>query len=270
MTTEDRLRDALHAEAARIEPRDGWNAIESRFGETPLQTNRFRVLSIAAAAALVLVAAVAVLAQQDNDKPRPVITNPGTTSPTTAAPVAPARKDIWPIDDSARYTTPEAMATAFAHEFLGVADATVAFHLSSGPSGYGSVDVVSSVGTVITTLDVEQEADDSWVALSAHNDHLVIDNPLKGDTITSPQRITGSSIAFEGTVHVTLYGYGGDATHPLLTTSTFTGHGTELGPFETTITWPPTPDTWCLLMLWTDSARDGSLAEATVRLVSLA
>ena len=270
MTTEDRLRDALHGEAARIEPRSGWNAIESRLSET-VPRNRMRVVSIASAAALVLVATVAVLAQQDNDKPRPVITNPGTTTTTTttAAPVAPARTYIWPIDETANYRTPAAMAAGYVHEFLGLADGAVGTY-RAGDTTSGEIDVRSSFGGLISTLLAQQGADGSWHALEATNPNLVMGNPAKGEHIASPQRITGESVAFEGVVHVSLYGYdGGDAQHPLLLTTTFMGHGTELTPFETTISWPPTSDKWGLLMLWTDSARDGSLAEATVRYVRL-
>jgi hypothetical protein len=269
MTTEDRLRDALHGEAARIEPRDGWNAIESRLGETAPR-NRLRGVSIAAAAALVLVAAVAVIAQQDTDKPKPVITNPGTTTTTAAyAPSNPAgQRWVWPIDSTRTFSSAPDLAGDFAHEFLGVADATIGDYRGGDPHS-GEIDIHSSFGGLISTLLVVQNGD-GWHVFEASNPNLQIDEPKESAVITSPQRITGSSVAFEGVVHVSLYGYGGiDPKHPFLGTTTFTGHGTELTPYETSFSWEPTSATWGLLMLWTDSARDGSLAEATVRLVRL-
>jgi hypothetical protein len=270
MTTEDLLRETLHAEAERIQPADGWAKIDARLHERA--PRRWLPYGAAAAAALVLVAAVTVLALND-DKAQPVITNPGTSTTvhptTTAVPVASAPEYVWPIDPAAHYTTPESMAAAFVHEFLGVADGSFGT-FRAGDTTSGEIDVKSSFGQVISTLLAVRESDGSWHAREAVNPHLVIDSPSRGDTITSPQKITGQSVAFEGTVHVTLYGYGGDAAHPTLATSTYTGHGTELGPYETSITWKATTDKWGLLMLWTDSARDGSLAEATVRLVRLA
>jgi hypothetical protein len=276
MTTEDRLRDALHAEADQIHPRDGWTAIEARMGKAAPR-NRRLLYGLAAAATLVLVAAAAV-ALQDKDSAKPVLTNPGETTTTTltAANDLPRPAPfVWPIDESVKYETPETMAAAFVHEFLGVADASVGTY-RAGDTTSGEIDVKSSFGTVISTLLAQRDIDGSWRAVEAVNPHLVIDTPEPESEIRSPQTITGSSVAFEGTVHVTLYGYESwdrrqpcGACHPFLATTTFTGHGTEMGPYETSISWSRTTDKWGLLMLWTDSARDGSLAEATVRYVHL-
>jgi hypothetical protein len=275
MNTEDRLRDALHGEASRVNPREGWANIESRLNETAPRS-RLRVVSAIAAALFVIIAGA--LALRDGDDAKPVVTNPGTTSPTdaptTVVPGEAAPKYIWPVDPAAAYRTPEAMAAGYVHEFLGLADATVGAY-RAGDTSSGEIDVKTSFGTVISTLLARQEVDGSWHALEAMNPHLVIGNPYKGVTIKSPQKITGSSVAFEGTVHVSLYGYEdwGAAPcgicHPFLGTTTLTGYGTELGPYETSISWPPTTAKWGLLMLWTDSARDGSLAEASVRLYRL-
>jgi hypothetical protein len=274
MNTEDRLRAALHTEAEQIHPHDGWAAIEARLDGRHRSRRPFAYVAAAAAAAVLVAAAAVVL--QDRDDAKPVLTNPGTstavpeTTTTTAVVVAAAPKYIWPIDPAANYRTPAAMAGAYVHEFLGVGDATVGAY-RAGDTTSGEIDVKTSFGQVMSTLLAVQESDGSWHAFEATNPNLVIDTPVKGETITSPQTITGKSVAFEGTVHVTLYGYDGDnPQHPLLATKTYTGHGTELSPYTTSIDWPPTNDQWGLLMLWTDSARDGSLAEATVRLVRLA
>ena len=281
MNTEDRLRTALHQEASRIEPHDGWPAIEARLDETaPRSRARY---ALAAAAAVVLVAAAAIVLRSD-DQPKPVLTNPGETTTTTPAAVPSTTRYLWPLDDNTSrvFMAPDALVASFAGTFLGIPDPHVG-NDRPGEDGTVEVDVYTpgvgaSPAVIITTVRAMHD-DNGWHVVETTNDTLVLTSPRLGDVVSSPIALRGSSVAFEGTVHFTLLGYGGDFAcdqcggtpqHPFLATTTYTGGGTEMTPFDTTLTYGPTPAQYAIVMMWTDSARDGSLAAATIRWVELA
>jgi hypothetical protein len=92
MKTEERLYDALHDYADRIEPEDGsWGKIAARFDESPGRAPKRPTrgpLVLAGVALVLLVVLIATLVVRDNDGTR-VVTNPGDASSTApAAPVA--------------------------------------------------------------------------------------------------------------------------------------------------------------------------------------
>jgi hypothetical protein len=290
MNTEDRLRDALQREAARVEPGDGWAKIESRLDEA-VPRNRFRIVSIAAAAVVLLAAGALVI--RDDDKPRPVVTNPGTT--TTAIPAnGHGGLFIWPAGAEG-FPTPEAAADAFAREFLTMPNPEV---LTTGTEVVGSganaeeltyVDVRPDRAGPPTHLVLPREAS-GWFVRSATADDLEVDSPA-GYADAIPDRntlhIAGKSIAFEGVVHVTVLALGSslpcremfsqcasdtsaaDGTGHALANTTFTGSGSEKTAFAVDVPLDRPYGNYGVLVLWTDSARDGSLAEATVRLIRL-
>ena len=287
MNAEDRLRDALRGEAERVNPIDGWARIEEGINAMPRRSN-YRYLAIAAAAALVLVAAVAVIAQRDDDK-TPVIaerppetttststtTTTTTTTTTAALPAAPAY--LWPFDYSGTYRTPEALAEAYAKDFLGMPTPRISEY-RAGDSRSGEIDVHPSPrGTMGSRLVVREDAD-GWHVVSAESDNLELDTPERNDLIKSPARLTGRSISFEGTVRVAVLQYGTTmrcvyptdscgANHGVLANTFFTGSGDEKRPFTTDVTFDRSSTRFGLIVLWTESGENGTLAEATVRLV---
>jgi hypothetical protein len=295
MNTEDRLRDALHGEAARIEPREGWANIESRLGEA-VPRNRFRILSIAAAAVVLLAAGALVI--RDDETPRPVVTNPGpTTSPPTTTAI-PANGHgglfIWPAGADG-FPTPAAAGEAFARDFLTMVNPEV---VTTGTEVVGSganaeeltyVDVRPDRAGPPTHLVLPREAS-GWFVRTATADDLEVHSPAGYvDAIPDPNtlHITGKSIAFEGVVHVTVLALGSslrctgmfsecagdtsaaDGTGHALANTTFTGGGSEKTDFAVDVPLDRPYGNYGVLVLWTDSARDGSLAEATVRLIRL-
>jgi hypothetical protein len=281
MSTEDRLRDALHATATQIEPREGWTMIESRLSKA-VPTNRTRLLAIAAAAALVLVAGVAVLTQQDDDG-TPVVTEPDTTTTTidtptstTAVPVATAPTFVWPATES-EYRTPRDLATTFARDFLNMPNPNVGEY-QAGDSRSGEIVVhPKPTGSQSTTVLV-REHDSRWYVVAANADNLELDTPAALARITSPVHLTGRSIAFEGTVSVAVLRYGTtlQCTVPtdvcgsdpgVYANTFFTGSGDEKRPFEADITFSTPQTELGYVVLWTNSAEDGSVSEATVRLI---
>jgi hypothetical protein len=278
MTTEDRLRDALRGEAARIEPRDGWARIESRLGET-VPRNRLRILSIAAAALVVLATGIVFAANRNGDHPVTAGQPESTTTSTTEVSDVLRPSFSWPLPGQQTYPTAHDVADGFARNFLGMPDPTVGEY-RPGDTRSGEIDIHPfATGTIGSTLGVREETD-GWHVFSANSDNLQLDQPKELDRITSPAHLTGRSVAFEGTVHVTMVSQdgtlvcargcaGGTGTHPFLAMTTFTGHGTEMGPFATDVSFERYGATIGVLILWTDSARDGSVAEATLRLVVL-
>jgi hypothetical protein len=293
MNTEDRLRDALHAEADQVSPRDGWAAIESRLATT-VPRNRSRYLMAAAAAALVVVAAVAVIAQRDNDTERPVVTEPDVTSTTpTSAPtpttavattqvaeepvnLGPHRGILW----SHSFATPRDAAAAFARDFLGMPNPSVG-EFQQGDARSGEIVIhPKPTGTQATTLAL-REYDSQWYVLAANADNLELDTPAADARISSPVHLTGRSIAFEGHVNVAVLRYDTtmQCTRPtdscgsdpgVYANTYFVGHGTEKAPFETDVTFTHPQGPYGYVVLWTYSAEDGSMSEAAVRLVRFA
>ncbi len=90
----------------------------------------------------------------------------------------------------------------------------------------------------------------NWFVVASTTDNLQLDTPTTNDVIASPQRLAGRSVAFEGTVRVTLLTWGTSmrcvpatdtcGSEPrVLYDDFFTGHGSELTPFETTISFNP-------------------------------
>jgi hypothetical protein len=283
MSTEQRLRDALHAEAARIEPSERWARIEDAIDAGPRRSPA-RYLPLAAAAVALLAAAVAVVTQRDDDR-RPVNAGEPATTTSPVAVVEPDGSDdepaiavfTWPFVENSPYQTPQAVAAAFARDFLGMPDATVGEFDSTS----GEIDVHPyPTGTIGSTLLVGR-SDSGWVVSGAMSANLLIDSP-RGGTITSPVQLRGRSVAFEGTVHVTLLATGTDlscvtqearacgTSDAVLANTTYTGGGTEMTPFTVDVPFTKTDaQDIAIIVLWTDSARDGSIAEATIQPVWL-
>jgi len=89
----------------------------------------------------------------------------------------------------------------------------------------------------------------------------VIGAPTSNAVVTSPLHLSGSSVAYEGVVNVSLR-VSGRAT-PLVT-STVMGGGSQLSPFKGTIRFAGTHGQRGVLVLTELSAKDGSVICATV------
>ncbi len=277
MSTEDRLRDALRVEAATIEPwGDGWARIEARTARPASRVKWFAAIGVAIAT---LGGGLAVNAALQDDS-TPLVVNPGPSTTTTTAIQASPDTDfaIWPAADmSVSYDSPEKLAETFARDWLGMTSPTVGTY-RAGDSRSGEIDIHAFAGGVATTLSVREDGVRGWRVFDVRSPNLELTTPKTLDKVTSPMTLTGRSVAFEGVVHVTLIrrnmslscAFGcGTLGFVGMADSTFTGAGTELAPFETKLTYQSPPTDTGILVLWTDSPRDGSIAEATVRLVRL-
>ncbi len=190
---------------------------------------------------------------------------PSTTGATgtTVSPTAQPATAVWPFaSSSTRYSDPVAAATGFATTYLGFAHPVIGA-FQQGDNRSGEVQVRPGANGMITTVFLRQlGADNTWWVLGATTAHLVLDQPKALATISSPVTLQGSSTAFEGTVNVEIRQ---DGTLTPLTTGYFTGGGNgKMGPFSKAFSFPTPSASAGAIVLKTLSARDGTVAEATV------
>jgi len=250
---------------------------------TQRRPNLTRYIAIALAIVAIPGALAVNAAIQDDEKP--LIVNPGpsttTTVPatTTSTPVNTQQQFVYPWDakEGPSFKTPVALANSFARDFLGMTNPTVGTY-RAGDSLSGEIDIFAFERGVATTVLVRQRGDGDWFVVASSSPNLQLDIPTTDDTIRSPVHLKGRSVAFEGTVQVTLlnWGYTMQCTLPtdtcgsgraVLANTFFTGHGTDLTAFDFPLSFELKGEKTGVLLLWTASAMDGSMAEATVRLV---
>ncbi len=155
-----------------------------------------------------------------------------TTS--TTAPLAPLPTEaVWPPAGSpTAFSTPTQAATDFARRFLGMGTPQIGTPRVAGADA--TVDLRplprASLTSVVTLRRVDGRG---WVVLGCAAPSIQVDQPAVGATISSPLTVRGRAQAFEGTVDVEVRRDG--ATVPL-GRSFGTGGGTEVLPFEATVT----------------------------------
>lgn len=275
MTTEDRLRAAMRAHAESIEPApDGWTRIQERLHTMPSRRARFLVVPAAAATVAAVLIGVSLLG--DDDPTAPPVAEPTSTTttappPSTTTTTAPAARypanAVWPAQDSPRrFATPPELARAFARDFLGMKSPVVKTFRQNEPRA-GEIDIHPNPRASIRTILTVQENDSGWFVTSANSPSIELDVPAADAAVTSPMKLSGRSVAYEGQVQMTLLEEGEPRFGTTLGSGYFTGNGDVKGPFTASLkfTSPRTPTG--LLVLWTSSAEDGGLMEATIRRV---
>lgn len=233
-------------------------------------------LIVALVAAMALVAAlVAVLVWPDDgedavteptttEAPEPTATEttaPTTESPTTAAP-APVDTStaVFPYaSGDVRYDDPVAAARGFAVDFVGFTDPLVG-EFMQGDARSGEVEVRPLADGPVTTVFVRQLGDDgTWWVLGSATADITVDSPATGDTITSPVALTGSALAFEGTVNVEVRQ---DGARSPIGTGFVTGGGDVMRPFSGEIAFSTPSAERGALVLLSLSAENGQVWEA--------
>lgn len=171
----------------------------------------------------------------------PATDPPATDAPTTEPSTPPTtevpdltRDAIWPWADTAtRFDDPIEAATSFAVDYLGFTDPVIG-DFQAGDARSGEVPIQAGEVGPTTVIFVRQLTDDdSWWVLGATAENITVDQPPAGSVVSSPLTVTGSAVAFEGTVDVELRA---DDNGEPITTSFVTGSGgPEPGPFEGSI-----------------------------------
>jgi hypothetical protein len=184
--------------------------------------------------------------------------------PSTSTTVDPAVYEtaVWPwVESITRYDDPVEAAKGFALDFLGF-DQVFAGKFMEGDSRSGEVEIRQFRAGPTTTVFVRQLGpDDTWWVLGSATENIRLDEPDALDEIDSPLTVSGESVAFEGVVNVDLRVDG--STTPLVE-GIVMGGGTELLPFEETFTFDDPGQGRGALVLFTISARDGEVQEASV------
>ena len=235
----------------------------------PLSRQQLAAVVAAIAVALVAVIVVAVAVTGDDDGPTttastttsgPASTRPGSTDPVPPDEIALA---VWPdAGGDVRYDDPVVAALAFATDFVGFT-APVAGEFRQGDARSGEVDVRPGADGPATTVLVRQVTpDDTWWVLGSTTANIVLESPEALASITSPVPLSGRSSAFEATVQVELRVDGRRPAHAA--GFVMGGGGPELEPFQGSLAFDPPGVGAGALVLFTDSAEDGSIREATV------
>ena len=283
MSTEDRLRRALDAQAAAYDPSpDAHERIEEKLMSEQRFTERQRWMiggvSVAAALLLVIVATATLTGSDNPDEP--VFTDStavtttvpdSTTSTTTTTPSSTTTRPVPVVDpytvafpdpgSSRRFDDPAAAARAYATDVLGFTELVVS-EFQQGDSRSGEVPVSDRADGPVTTVLVRLMADDTWYVLGSESPNITVTSPFTGEFVRSGFSATGSALAFEGVVDVKVHEVG----NPDIVGEGFVmGSGTPpAGPFSNQITYEATTDNAPGIVVFrTESAEDGRVVEAT-------
>jgi hypothetical protein len=245
VTPEDRLRQAIEARTSRVEPSAGaLQNIEEKLMDAQQHDNRKRLLiGLGAAAAIAAVVVGAVVLTGDDDDPvvsedttttstteSTTTTTESTTTTTTGFQTVDPAVPVFPDPTtSQRFESPEAVALAFITDLVGFTNPVMG-EFAQGDTRSGEIEARPFADGAPTTVLVRQLEDDTWFVIGATTDSIRLATPASGDTIGSPQPLTGMAYAFEGTVDVRLYV---DGTQEPVGETFVTGRGDGvLGDFE--------------------------------------
>ncbi len=197
-----------------------------------------------------------------------VSTTTSTGSTSTLVDPDVARSAIWPFAGSpTRFDDPTVAAQSFATDFVGFTDPVVGPFLQ-GDGRSGEVEVRPDPDGPVTVVLVRQlGADDAWWVIGAATASIELDRPDALDVLASPLEVSGRSVAFEATVDLELRVDG--TTEPLVT-GIVMGGATELAPFAATFPFDPPGRTGGAVLLFTISAEDGTVWEASIVRVAFA
>lgn len=187
----------------------------------------------------------------------PATTQPATTQPATGD----LANALWPAAAGpVGYTDPTALVHDFAEQFVGMPDPDVGPY-QAGDSRSGEIEVRAEAGaTLATTVFVRQLGpNDLWWVLGAASANITVDTPQPLDVVASPLPLTGSALAFEGTVTVALWEDG--AAEPLVTTFVTGSGAPPAGPFTGELTFDEPATEGGALLFTSESGEDGSVLE---------
>jgi hypothetical protein len=204
-------------------------------------------------------------------------------------PAPAADPGIWPLRSGAevdayraagdtRYDDPVAVARAFAVEYLGMVDPVVG-ELTAGvaprtatvvlrPRGEGGKPMpAGAMDTTVVLGALGRGASDDpggpWTVLSTTSTNIRL-NALPAGGTTSPLPVKGQSRAYEGTVEVEVRQDGMEAGEALGRSFVTGGTGPQFGAFTGSVPFDVPRAPRGALVLFTESAADGSVLEATV------
>jgi hypothetical protein len=195
-------------------------------------------------------------------------TSTTTIATTTTTPrVIDTSTAVWPTAAAPeRFTDPVAAARSFATDYLKMV-APVVGAFRPGDSASGEVPIQATTRGPVTTVIVrsfgtaQSPTEKSWWVLGSSTPNIRLTEPAALATISSPLRLRGESRAFEATVNYSVRE--DDNAHSLAEGFTM-GGATEIGPFDTTVTYAPPKTHSGSIELFTISSESGNVLEASV------
>jgi hypothetical protein len=174
---------------------------------------------------------------------------------------------MWPFPGSAtRFSTPEDAARSFATEFLRFEDPQLAA-FQAGDSRSGEVPLRPTANGPVTTVLVRQVGPgDDWSVLGAVTENIDVTAPAARTEISSPVRVTGRALAFEGNVQVEVRADGGLGP---IGAGFVTGGGDVMRPFEGSIPFETAGAPFGALVFFTASGENGQVWEAAAIRVAI-
>jgi hypothetical protein len=175
---------------------------------------------------------------------------------------------VWPDPaGDLRYNDPTTAAAGYAEEFIGF-DAPAYGEFMQGDARSGEIALRATDNGAVTTVLIRRMSDGKWYVLGSSTPNIILEAPAAGAEIADPLALTGRARAFEGTVQVSVFERGG--TEPL-GEGFVTGRGDgTLGAFSDQVRWNSPGTGRGVLVLYTESAEDGSVWEAMSIPVSFA
>ena len=215
-----------------------------------------------AAAAMVAALSVAAVGCGSNTS---TSSSTSTTAPSTTSTTSPQSATwtaVWPTAaSSTRYQTPEAAALGFATDYLHMVNPVIG-QFRQGDSRSGEMPVQpSATGPETTVLVRKLGSDNSWWVLGAGTATIRLTEPVWNASITSPVTLKGTAMAYEGTVQTQVRE--DDSSKPL-GEGYVTGRGDAMGPFSGSLAFTTATSKYGAVVLYTVSAKDGSVVEASV------
>jgi hypothetical protein len=292
------------------EERAAWVAVQAAAAHRRSRRHAGRMMSGGLAAAAVVAVTLAVLATVardrderlevgpagsettvDRDAPSTSATTEAATSATTSAtgsgptsspPVAIV--GVWPFatqDDvdaydakgDRTYADAETTAVAFAKTYLGMPQPIVVNPRGAAASAVGSsfeVVVRPKRGSPMATTLYMRQVGSGWTVSAARTANIRLEHPKERAEVGRTVSVAGTSTAFEATVQVEVRQAGQVFGQRLGSSFVMGGANGEMGPFAVEVKVDGTTRPAGAVVLFTDSAEDGSVQEATVVPVAFA
>ena len=149
----------------------------------------------------------------------------------------------------------------FATDYLHMVHPVIG-QLQRGDARSGEVPVQpSATGPVTTVLVRELGSDNSWWVLGAGTAAISLAEPVWNASITSPVTLKGTAMAYEGTVQTQVRG---DDNSKPLGEGYVTGRSDATGPFSGSLAFTKANTKYGAVVLYTISAENGEVMEASV------
>ncbi len=176
---------------------------------------------------------------------------------------------LWPnAASTTRYTSPRSAALAFATRVLAMTQ-PVADPFQQGDTRSGEVPIQPDASGPVTTILVRQlTADDTWWVIGAVASDLEISEPASLSSATSPMTVRGQSTSYEAVINLALYRDG--SAHAIATATALGGSMGVMGPFSASLSYATPTGTYGNLVVYSRSAKDGSVLEASAIRLRLA